>query len=80
MRKAIVLDSNDIKKLLSEKYNVPESNVIKSQYSYTVILEEDKKEWCKERFSTVKEATKSCVFFKKLPLLFNFLTLILIYS
>lgn len=44
MRKAIVLDSNDIKKLLSEKYNVPESNVIKSQYSYTVILEEDKKE------------------------------------
>lgn len=41
MRKAIVIDSNDIKKLLAEKYGVSESNVIKSQYSYTVILEAD---------------------------------------
>ena len=39
MKKAIVIEPNDIKKILAEKYNVPESNVIKSQYSYTVILE-----------------------------------------
>ena len=37
---AILLDANDIKKLLAEKYHVPESNVIKSQYSYTIIKEE----------------------------------------
>ena len=40
MKDAILLDANDIKKLLAEKYNVPESNVIKSQYSYTIIKEE----------------------------------------
>ena len=39
MKEAIVIDANDIKKMLAEKYNVPESNIIKSQYSYTVILE-----------------------------------------
>lgn len=44
MRNAIVVDANDIKKILSEKYGVSESNVIKSQYSYTVILEPEKKE------------------------------------
>ena len=44
MRNAIVVDTNDIKKILAEKYGVPESNVIKSQYSYTVILETEKKE------------------------------------
>lgn len=44
MRNAIVVDANDIKKILAEKYGVSESNVIKSQYSYTVILEPEKKE------------------------------------
>jgi hypothetical protein len=44
MRNAIVVDTNDIKKILAEKYGVSESNVIKSQYSYTVILEPEKKE------------------------------------
>lgn len=39
MRKAIVLDPEDIKAVLAEKYDVPVKNVIKSQYSYTVILE-----------------------------------------
>lgn len=28
MKKAIVLDSNDIKKILAEKYNVPENNFL----------------------------------------------------
>lgn len=40
MKKAIVLDSNDIKRIIAEKYGVSESDVIKSQYSYTVILED----------------------------------------
>ena len=39
MKNAVVLDANDIKKILAEKFGVPESNIIKSQYSYTVILE-----------------------------------------
>ena len=41
MRKAIVVDANDIKKILAERFNVPESDVIKSQYSYTVIIGEE---------------------------------------
>ena len=43
MRNAIVLDANDIKKLLAEQFNVSESDVIKSQYSYTVILDNGEK-------------------------------------
>lgn len=41
MKNAIVVDSNDIKKILSEKFNVSESNIIKSQYSYSIILDEN---------------------------------------
>lgn len=41
MKKAIVLDANDIKKILAEYFNVSESDIIKSQYSYTVITEEN---------------------------------------
>lgn len=40
MRKAIVLDPDDIKALISEKFGVEQKDVIKSQYSYTVILKE----------------------------------------
>lgn len=40
MKQAVVLDSNDIKKLIAEKFKVSEENVIKSQYSYTVITED----------------------------------------
>ena len=36
MQKAIILDSNDVKKLIAEYFHVDESAVIKSQYSYTV--------------------------------------------
>lgn len=39
MRNAIVYDPEDIKKLLAEKHGVEPKNIIKSQYSYTVILE-----------------------------------------
>lgn len=41
MKQAVVVDANDIKKILSEHFNVPENNIIKSQYSYTVILEDE---------------------------------------
>lgn len=41
MRKAIVVDADDIKKILAEKFGVDEKNIIKSQYSYTVITDED---------------------------------------
>lgn len=41
MKKAIVIEPDDIKKILAEKYDVPIKNVIKSQYSYTVILEQE---------------------------------------
>lgn len=41
VKKALVIDANDIKKMLAEKYDVPESQIIKSQYSYTVVLEEE---------------------------------------
>ena len=45
MKKAIVLNSKDIKEILAKYFNVPENKVVKSQYSYTVIIEsEDKKE------------------------------------
>lgn len=41
MKKAIVLDQDDIKAIIAEKYDVSEKNVIRSQYSYTVILEKE---------------------------------------
>lgn len=41
MRKAIVVDADDIKKILAEKFGVDEKNIIKSQYSYTVITDVD---------------------------------------
>lgn len=41
MRKAIVVDSNDVKAILAEKFDVPVEDVIKSQYSYTVVLAEE---------------------------------------
>ena len=44
MKKAIVIDANDIKKILAEKFDVPETQVIKSQYSFTVILDEEEQE------------------------------------
>ncbi len=43
MRKAMVLDADDIKKIIAEKFGVDIKDVIKSQYSYTVILKEDTK-------------------------------------
>ena len=44
MKKGLIIEANDIKKILAEHFNVPEANVIKSQYSYTVVLEEKEEE------------------------------------
>ena len=41
MKPAIVLDQNDVKKLIAEKYGVTETSIIKSQYSYIVVQEQD---------------------------------------
>ena len=41
MKRAIMLEQSDIKKLIAEKYQVSEKNVIKNQFSYTVILDPD---------------------------------------
>lgn len=41
MKHAIVLDQNDIKKILAEKYGVKETDIIKSQYSYIIVKEGD---------------------------------------
>ena len=43
MKNAIVLEQEDIRKLIAEKYGVDIKNVIKSQYSYTVILDKEEK-------------------------------------
>lgn len=41
MKQAIVVDANDLKAILAQHFGVPESNVIKSQYSYTIIKESE---------------------------------------
>lgn len=38
MKKAIVIEQSDMKKILADYFNVSEKDVIKSQYSYTVIM------------------------------------------
>lgn len=38
MKQAVVIDANEVRKILAEKFGVPIESVIKSQYSYTVIL------------------------------------------
>ena len=38
MKQAVVIDANEVREILAEKFQVPVENVIKSQYSYTVIL------------------------------------------
>lgn len=43
MKKAIHYDAEDIKKILAERHGVDPKNVIRNQYSHTVVLEEDAK-------------------------------------
>jgi len=39
MKNAIVYDAEDIKAILAERHDVSVKNVIRNQYSYTVVLE-----------------------------------------
>lgn len=41
MKKAIVIDASDIKKILAEKFGVSEESIIKSQYSYIVVTDQE---------------------------------------
>ena len=41
--KAIVLDTNDIRSIIAQPFNVEESNLIKSKYSWTVVTESSDK-------------------------------------
>lgn len=41
MKKGIILEQNDLKKIIAEHFHVDESKVIKSQYSWTVVTEND---------------------------------------
>ncbi len=44
MKDAKILDANEIKKMIAEKFNVPIENVIKMQYSFAVVLNDKEKE------------------------------------
>ena len=41
MKKAIVVDASDIKKILAERFGVSEEQVYKSQYSWTVVTDKE---------------------------------------
>ena len=41
MKNAIVVDANDVKEILAKHFNVSVEDVIKSQYSYTVIVDKE---------------------------------------
>ena len=41
MKKGIILEANDLKKIIAEHFNVDESKVIKSQYSWTVVTDDE---------------------------------------
>lgn len=42
MSEGIILDSDDVRKIIAEKYGVDEKDVIKSQYSWIVKVKEHK--------------------------------------
>ena len=39
MKNAIVVDANDVKRILAEHFDVGIDEIIKSQYSYTIIID-----------------------------------------
>ena len=41
MKNGLILDANDVKKIIADHFHVPEANVLKSQYSYTVITDNE---------------------------------------
>lgn len=47
MRNAVVVDANDVKDILAKHFGVSPENVIRSQYTYTVIIDEKNDEGAK---------------------------------
>ncbi len=43
LRQAFVIDANEVREILAEKFGVPVENVIKAKYSYTVIKNDEVK-------------------------------------
>ena len=41
MKNGIILDAYDVKKILAEHFNVDESQIIKSQYSWVISMVEE---------------------------------------
>ena len=41
MKKALVLDTDDLKKIIAQHFGVDEKAVIKAQYTFTVITDKD---------------------------------------
>ena len=41
MKNGIILDANDVKKILAEHFNVDESQIINSQYSWVISMVEE---------------------------------------
>ena len=41
MKKGIIIDANDLKKIIAKSFNVDDSKVIKSQYSWTVVTDDE---------------------------------------
>lgn len=44
MKKALHYDADDIKQILAERHGVDPKQVIRNQYSYTVVLDEEPEE------------------------------------
>lgn len=41
MKQAVVLETDDVKKIIAKYFGVDPKNVIKSQYTFTVVKEEE---------------------------------------
>ena len=41
MKSGLILENNDVKKIIAEHFNVDESKVTKSQYSWTVVTDDE---------------------------------------
>ena len=44
MKKGIILEANDLKKIIADHFNVDESKVSKSQYSWAVVTDDEETE------------------------------------
>lgn len=42
MRKAVLIDDSDLEEILSDYFNVPETNVMKTREGYTIAFEDDR--------------------------------------